>query len=83
MTDQPEDECLHCKIVQVIDEHLAARTEAGQDMQLADVADRIVEALADFILGAVPAEDRTKMLAYALESLGRALQSEGEGETRH
>jgi hypothetical protein len=62
---------------------MAEGSEAGEEVNLPDVADRIVEALADFILNVVPVEERAKMIGYALEHMGHALQADNEGETRH
>jgi hypothetical protein len=76
-----DEECRHCKLVQA-SVSIWLRAEAGEEVNLPDVADRIVEALADFILNVMPFEERAKMIGYALEHWRHTLQADNEGETR-
>jgi hypothetical protein len=80
---EAEPDCLHCELTKLIQEHLERQVASGVEVNMADVSDKIVESLADFLLGAVPAEERATMIAYALEHLGRSLRVEEDAETRH
>ena len=79
----PDSECLHCEIMKVIDQHVARRQESNEELNAADIANKIVEALSQFILDAVPPEERAMMIAHALESFGRMLQTDGDTDTLH
>jgi hypothetical protein len=61
--DEP-DECLHCVIVDLVDERIAA---GGADA--ANLATLIAESLVDLIM-MVPEEERAKLMAHTLASLG-------------
>ena len=80
---EPDTECLHCELTKVIEQHLERRHARGLEVNMADVSDKIVESLADFLLGAIPVEERATMIAYALEHLGRSLRAEEDSQTRH
>ena len=69
--------------MKVIDQHVARRQESGEELNPADIANKIVEALSQFILDAVPPEERAMMIAHALESFGRMLQMDGDTDTLH
>ena len=78
-----ESECLHCELMKVIEEYVSRRQESSQEPNAADIANKIVEALSQFILDAVPQEERAMMIAHALESFGRMLQMDGNTDTLH
>lgn len=59
-------DCLHCDINELVDKRLERE---GAD--LADLAARVAESLADLILLA-PAEDQSKLMADVLANLGQA-----------
>ena len=80
---EPETECLHCEITKVVEDYMERRVSSGSEVNLPDIADMIVESLAQFILEAIPVQDRAKMIAYALEHLGQALSADEESGTRH
>jgi hypothetical protein len=63
-SEQEADECLHCAIIDIVDERIAA---GGADA--ADLAALIVESLVDLILR-VPEEERAQLLAHTLSALG-------------
>jgi hypothetical protein len=73
-------DCLHCDVNELVDQRLE---KDGAD--LADLAARLAESLADLILLAPPT-DQAKLLADALANLGQAyLEKSGavEGTPRH
>jgi len=75
-------ECLHCDINELVDKYL----EANQRVDATEVAVRMVESLADFIVFSVPAEQQTKLLAEIIAHLGSMVieKSEtGERDTQH
>ncbi len=59
-------DCLHCDINELVEKQLERE---GAD--LADLAARVAESLADLILLA-PAADQSKLMADALSNLGQA-----------
>ena len=63
-SEQEADEGLHCAIIDIVDERIAA---GGADA--ADLAALIVESLVDLILR-VPEEERAQLLAHTLSALG-------------
>ena len=63
-SEQEADECLHCAIIDIVDERIAA---GGADA--ADLAALILESLVDLILR-VPEEERAQLLAHTLAALG-------------
>jgi hypothetical protein len=68
-------DCLHCDINDLV----AKRIESGE-ADLAELAARLTESLADLILLAPPA-DQSKLMADALANLGQAfLEKSGEIE---
>ena len=78
-----ESECLHCEIMKVIEEYVARGQEGSQELNAADIASKVVEALSQFILDAVPPEERAMMIAHSMESFGRMLQTDGDTDTLH
>jgi hypothetical protein len=75
-------ECLHCDINELVDKYL----EANQPVDATEVAVRMVESLADFIVFSVPAEQQAKLLAEIIAHLGSMVieKSEtGERDTQH
>jgi prephenate dehydrogenase len=75
-------ECLHCDINEVVDKYL----EANQSADAAEIALRMAESLADFIVFSVPPEQQTRVLAETISQLGamviEKLES-GERDTKH
>jgi hypothetical protein len=57
-------DCIHCDIHDLLETHLQ-----GDDVNLADVAAKVTEVLADLILLAPPA-DRAMLLADVVANLG-------------
>ena len=63
-TEDDADECLHCAIVDLVDERITA---GGADA--ANLAALIAESLVDVILR-VPEEEQAKLMAHTLAALG-------------
>lgn len=57
-------ECLHCDIIELLEGRLA-----GQDADLAEVAAKVTEVLADLIL-MVPPEEQSTLMSDILANLG-------------
>ena len=57
-------DCIHCEIHDLLDRRLE-----GEDVNLAEVASKVTEVLADLILLA-PIEERATLMADVLASLG-------------
>ena len=75
-------ECLHCDINQLVDKYL----EANQPVDATEVAIRMAESLADFIVFSVPAEQQTTLLAETIAHLGSMVvekSESGERDTKH
>ena len=73
-------ECLHCDINELVEKQLES-----EDADLADLAARLAESLADLILLAPPGE-QSKLMADVLANLGQAyLEKTGaiEATPRH
>jgi len=76
-------DCLHCDINDLVQKHIE-----GGSADLADLAARMVESLADLILLA-PETEQSKLMADALANLGHAfLEKSGavepeESSSRH
>jgi hypothetical protein len=76
----PMSDCLHCDINDLVEKQLER-----EDADLADLAARLAESLADLILLAPPA-DQAKLMADVLANLGQAyLEKTGaiESTPRH
>jgi hypothetical protein len=68
-------DCIHCQIHDLLESHLQ-----NQDVNLADIAFKVTEVLADLILMAPP-EDQGTMIADILRNLGQlVLDKNGEAE---
>jgi hypothetical protein len=65
-------ECLHCDIHDLLDSHLQA-----EEVNLADIAAKVTEVLADLILLA-PAEERGALIAEVLANLGEFVLQKSE-----
>ena len=79
--DEPE-ECLHCAIVDMVEERIAA---GGADA--ATLASLIAESLVDLIL-LVPEDEQAKLMAHTLSALGdlflqKSGAEEGGSGSRH
>jgi len=75
-------ECLHCEINELVDKYL----EANQPLDATEVAVRMAESLADFIVFSVPAEQQTMLLAETIAHLGQMViekSESGERDTKH
>jgi hypothetical protein len=78
--ERPMSDCLHCDVNDLVEKQLER-----DDADLADLAARLAESLADLILLAPPA-DQSKLMADVLASLGQAyLEKTGaiESTPRH
>ena len=62
--EQESDECLHCAIIDMVDERIAA---GGADA--ANLATLIAESLVDLILR-VPEQEQAQLMAHTLSALG-------------
>ena len=62
-SEQEADECLHCEIIDMVDERIAAGANA------ADLTTLIAESLVDIILR-VPEEEQAQLMAHTLAALG-------------
>ena len=62
--EQETDECLHCAIIDMVDERIAAGSANA-----ADLITLIAESLVDIILR-VPEEDQAQLMAHTLAALG-------------
>jgi hypothetical protein len=75
-------DCLHCDINEMVQKHI----EKTETADVADVAARIAESLADLILTFVPEEDQANVLAHTIAHLGEMFLQKGgatEGDTTH
>jgi hypothetical protein len=78
--NSPMSDCLHCDVNDLVEKQLER-----DDADLADLAARLTESLADLILLAPPA-DQSKLMADVLANLGQAyLEKTGaiESTPRH
>lgn len=64
LSEQEEEECLHCAIMDMVEEKIAA---GGADA--ASLAALIAESLVDVILR-VPEEEQARLMAHTLTALG-------------
>lgn len=74
-------DCLHCDINDLVQKHI----EQDEATDIADVAAKLAESLADLILSS-EASEQPKLLAHAMAALGDMyLQKSGasEGDTTH
>jgi hypothetical protein len=68
-------DCLHCDIHDLIEPHLQ---KEGAD--LADIAAKVTEVLADLLL-MTPPEERSLLMADVIQNLGAFVLEKGEAET--
>ena len=68
-------DCIHCQILDLLESHLR-----NPEVNVADIAFKVTEVLADLIL-MVPPEDQGTMIADILRNLGQlVLDKNGEAE---
>jgi len=75
-------ECLHCDINELVDKYL----QANDTVDAADIAVRMAESLADFIVFSVPPEQQAMLLAHTISHLGSIViekTESGERDTKH
>ena len=65
-------DCIHCDIHQLLEDRLE-----GDSVNLAEIASKVTEVLADLILLA-PVEERATLIADVLENLGAFVLEKGE-----
>jgi hypothetical protein len=65
-------ECIHCEIHDLLESHLEA-----EDANLAEIASKVTEVLADLIL-MVPPADRGTLIADILANLGQFVLEKNE-----
>jgi hypothetical protein len=78
--DDPMSECLHCDVNDLVEKELER-----EDADIAELAARLAESLADLILLAPPG-DQSKLMADVISNLGQAyLEKTGaiESTPRH
>ncbi len=68
-------DCIHCEIHDLLESHLEA-----EDANLAEIASKVTEVLADLIL-MVPPADRGTLLADILANLGQFILEKNEEAT--
>ena len=74
-TQDGEEECLHCEVMELINERVAAG-----ETDLGIVAARVAECLVDVILR-VPPPQQAQLLAHTLTALGDLFLQKAEGES--
>ncbi len=75
LTQDDGEECLHCEIMELINERVAAgETDIGI------IAARLAESLVDVILR-VPPPEQAQLLAHTLTALGDLFLQKSEGES--
>ena len=62
-SQEDADECLHCTIIDMVDERIAGGADA------AELAARIAESLVDLILR-MPEQEQAQLMAHTLSALG-------------
>jgi hypothetical protein len=70
-------DCIHCDIHDLLESHLQ-----GNEVNLAEVAAKVAEVLADLILLAPP-DQRATLMADVLANLGQFVLEKGEGAAPH
>ncbi len=68
-------DCIHCEIHDLLESHLE-----GEDANLAEIASKVTEVLADLIL-MVPPADRGTLIADILANLGQFVLEKNEEAT--
>jgi hypothetical protein len=77
-----DDGCLHCAINEVVNRHVEKR----ENVDVAELAAKMAESLAELILFAAPEEEQAELLAHAIAHLGEMFLQKrgvGEGDTTH
>ena len=85
-TAEGDTNCLHCKINDLVEEWLQARLEGGEPVDAVELASKMAESLADFILTSVPEEDQARLIAVTLQNFGSYLLEKaapGGGDITH
>ena len=67
-------DCLHCDINELISKHIG---DGPADVAM--IASKIVESLADLILSVEPATEQAKLMADALAQFGQVFLEKSEG----
>lgn len=70
-------ECIHCDIHDLLESHLD-----GEDANIAEVASKVTEVLADLIL-MVPPADRSMLMADIIANLGQFVLEKNEEAVEH
>jgi hypothetical protein len=76
------DDCLHCKINKLVEEHV----ENVDQVDVAELAAKMAESLAELILFGAPPDQHATLLAYTMAHLGEMFVEKagaGEGDTTH
>jgi hypothetical protein len=71
-------ECLHCDINDLLEKYLHAK----EPVDIADLAARMAESLAEFIVFVAPPEEQSKLLAHTIAHLGSMVLEYGESGKR-
>jgi hypothetical protein len=75
-------DCLHCDINDLVQEHI----EGQEQVDVAELAAKMAESLAELILFSVPEADQPKLIAHTLQHFGTYLLEKAgaaEGDTTH
>jgi hypothetical protein len=83
ITVEPGPNCLHCKLIEIIEEHCDAVLKSDAQTNMTDIVAMIVEALGQFLREAIPEQERANTIAFTMEHLGRVLLAREEEGTRH
>ncbi len=76
-------DCLHCDINDLVQQHIE---RSGEAADVAELAARMAESLADLILSAVPEDQQAKLIAHTLAHFGDMLLEKSgatDGDTTH
>jgi hypothetical protein len=76
-----EEDCLHCKINELVEQHVAG----NETVDLSELVATMSESLADLVLSAEPAE-HAKLLAFAVANVGEVYMEKsnaGRADTTH
>jgi hypothetical protein len=75
-------ECLHCDINDLVEKYLQSK----EPVDIGELAARIAESLAEFIVFVAPPEERSKLLAHTIAHLGNMVleySESGQRDTKH
>lgn len=73
MKEATQPDCLHCMINEVVDQLLQRSLEQGKTVESVEIASKIAESLADFILTSVPEDDQARLIAVTIQHFGSYL----------